>query len=512
MASHSRLFARIFQTSLPLMVACSTGHPPTGDTDFVTTGGSSGSAAKGGSSGSAMGGSAASATGGSASSGASGTGTGGSSGDTATGGSAGDTAATGGDTSLGGSSGASATGGDAGAAAMGGTAGSAASGAMGGTAGTDPGICQSLSVVPMKQVPTVEILVDDSSSMYEPENMPPTPWEMLYAALMDPTNGAIKPLQDQVRFGFASFRSPKNHPVAEDDPTCAEMQKVPFALSNFDAIDTVYAAVGKDARFPKGCGDTPNTQNCQQTSWDTPTDYAINVVASDLLAFTVPPAGKKYILFVTDGTPNTCEVGDPNCGQDLAIAAVQKAFTAGIGTYVIGVGDIIDEANTGNCDPQAGRCGSDHLQDIANAGTGQAVAPPPASFWYSQCAAKASGMMGGAGTPQSTYVATEAEAGTAKFYTAKDAAELKSALTGLLNNVISCTVDMDAIVVGDPSLGMVDVGGTPATYDDANGWKLEANSYSVTLQGTSCEAFKSGGMVNINFPCDPNGGPIAVHR
>lgn len=511
MPSHSRLFAYLLPTSLPLVMACSTGHPPTGDTDFVTTGGSSSSGAKGGSSGSATGGSAANATGGSANSGSSGTGTGGASGDTTTGGTAGGSSTTGGDTSVGGSSGASAAGGDAGMSAMGGTAGSAAAGATGGTGGTDPGICQSLSVVPMKQVPTVEILVDDSSSMYEPDNVHPNPWEMLYAALMDPTNGTVKPLQDQVRFGFASFREKKNTQVPEDDPSCAEMQTVPFALSNYDAINAVYSSVGKDARFPKGCGDTPNTANCQQQGWDTPTGHAINIAASDLQAFTDPPAGKKYILFVTDGTPNTCLIYDPNCGQDLAVSAVQKAFTAGINTFVIGVGNVVSESQ-GLCDPQAGRCGTDHLQDIANAGTGQPVAPPPASFWYQQCATAASGMMGGAGTPQSTYAATEAEGGKAKYYTATDAAELKDAIAGLLNNVISCTVDMDAIVVGDPSLGMVDVGGTPATYNDANGWKLEANSYSVTLQGTSCEAFKSGGMVNINFPCDPNGGPIAVHR
>jgi hypothetical protein len=71
---------------------------------------------------------------------------------------------------------------------------------------------------------------------------------------------------------------------------------------------------------------------------------------------------------------------------------------------------------------------------------------------------------------------------------------------------------MDAVVTGDPSLGQVTVSGTPEPFDDPNGWKLESNAFSVTLQGAACEAFKAGGTLNINFPCDPSGNPIAVHR
>jgi hypothetical protein len=503
MTSSTRLLTRAFLSSLPLIAACSTGKPP-GDDELMgasaTGGATSGTSGNGGSSATSMGGSGATAANG-GSVGA----MGGASGSAATGGAAA-TAATGGDGAMGGTSGSAASGGDAGSAAAGGTAGASAAAGMSGTAGTDPGICQELSVVPTRQVPTVEILVDDSSSMYEPDSLHPNPWEMLYAALMDPATGAIKPLADQVRFGFASFRSPKGISVPEDDDACAQIVTVPIALSNYDAIDTVYQSVGKDARMPQGCGDTPNTANCGQTQWDTPTGHSIAKVATDLAAYSADPPGKKYILFVTDGTPNTCLVGDPNCGQDIAIAAVQNAFTSGIGTFVIGVGDIINEM----CDAQAGRCGANHLQDIANAGVGQPVAPPPDSFWYQQCATKQSGT--NPGTPVATYAASDAAAGTATFYTATDAAELKTALAGLLNDVISCTVDMNAIVTGDPALGNVAVGGVPQTYADPNGWMLEANAYSVTLQGTACDAFKAGSTLNISFPCDPSGNPIAVHR
>lgn len=242
--------------------------------------------------------------------------------------------------------------------------------------------------------------------------------------------------------------------------------------------------------------------------WDTPTGHAITRVANELAAFTPDPPGRKYILLVTDGTPNTCRVFDPDCGQDLAIKAVQDAFALGIGTFVIGVGNIARGMST--CDPNAGRCGEDHLQDIANAGTGAPVAPPPQSYWYSQCATIQSGT--NPGTPQATYAASEAEAGNAPYFTATTAAELREALSGLLNDVISCTVEMDAIVTGNPALGEVTVDSNPVSYGDPNGWILETNRYSVTLQGAACRAFKDGAKVDIKFPCDPNGNPIAVRR
>jgi hypothetical protein len=90
---------------------------------------------------------------------------------------------------------------------------------------------------------------------------------------------------------------------------------------------------------------------------------------------------------------------------------------------------------------------------------------------------------------------------------------LVSTLTGLLANVISCTVEMDAVVTGDPALGMVSVGGNPVTYNDPNGWSLDmATRYSVTLTGAACDTFKGGAELHIAFPCDPSGNPIAVRR
>src|SRR5688500_9322260 len=63
----------------------------------------------------------------------------------------------------------------------------------GGTGGTP--ICNVLKIEPTPVVPTVLLLVDNSSSMFE--GMTPTPWNLLYSTLMA-ESGAIKSLQDKV--------------------------------------------------------------------------------------------------------------------------------------------------------------------------------------------------------------------------------------------------------------------------------------------------------------------------
>lgn len=403
----------------------------------------------------------------------------------------------------------------AGAGAMSGAGGSVVTGGAGGTTGGTAGaggsggaaVCQELAVVPTPQVPIVAIVVDNSSSMYKPRA---ELFDRLYDALMNPTTGAIKPLEEKVRFGFSAFRGKEYASVPEDDETCAEIVTAPYALANFDEIDAVYKAVGVDGIRPLGCGTTPNAAGCGEVGWETPTGHSLKRIATDLLEFPAdPPGSRKYMLFVTDGTPNTCMVPNPNCGQDLALKSIQDAHAAGIGTFVIGIGDIITE-NSG-CNATSMRCGEDHLQDLANAGAGQPVAPPPASYWYEQCAAQASGTNPGAA--QATYAPDAATAGTAQYYTATTADELRTALNGLLSDVISCTVEMDAIVSGNPALGTVTVGGTPVTYADPDGWSLDMTTrYNVTLEGNACATFKAGAELHISFPCDPSGNPIAVRR
>lgn len=369
------------------------------------------------------------------------------------------------------------TGTGTGATGAGASTGASASGNSGGTvnlntrdASNMDESCNSLDIVPTKVTPTVLLLVDTSSSMFEPRT---SFWDPLYNALMDPA-GPVKKLQDQVRFGFTSYNS-VTQPV--NDPQCPKLTSVDFGLNNFDAINTSYAAVG--ATWAPG------------VKWETPTGESITKVTETLKAYMPTPLGPKYILLVTDGNPDTCAIRDPQCGEDSSIAATQAAFASGIGTFVIGIGDILTD-NAG-C---VGRCGKDHLQDVANAGAGLPVAANTDENGYQQCT----------GTPaarKAKYAAAGEAPGTAKFYTPSGQAELTSALTSLLNSVASCTFEMNALVTGDPSFGTVTVGTTNEAFGDPNGWKLEDNHYSVTLVGTACSLFQQGASaLSIKFPCE----------
>lgn len=394
----------------------------------------------------------------------------------------------------GGTAGASAASGAGGSVIAGAGGAGGATGGAGGAAGSaGAGICQELSVVPTPQVPTVMLVVDTSSSMWR--DTTPQAWPILETALMDATNGVVQALDDKIRFGFQSYKGSASY-----SDMCAEFVKVDPAFENLAAIETAYAGITYDTVSPP--------------KWDTPTHHAVDTATADLIAYMPDPPGPKYILLVTDGNPDTCEDYDPNCGHDKSIKAVQDAYLAGVGTFVLGVGDIVVNPNNG-C-PASARCGINHLQDIANAGVGAAVqAPigcadvtsPDCQFKYEQC---------NDNTLVSAYAETAPAVGTPYTVdtTAGDAPEtLVTTLTGLLANVISCTVEMDAVVTGDPALGTVSVGGSPVVYSDPNGWALDMTTrYTVTLQGAACETFKAGAELHIAFPCDPGGNPIAVRR
>jgi hypothetical protein len=502
MTGLQRRRVRAVLPSLSLLVlGCGAGKPINPDSlSYVggaggTIGGSSGNV--GGSSATGQGGSSANGQGGSSAF----------AGASAMGGASGSSATGGTDTGSGGSmAGMSASGGAGGMAASSGGGGMSSSAGgmspsagMSGTGNTDPGVCQQLSVVPMPQVPTVELLVDTSSSMFETT---PTAWSVLYTALMDPAKGAVNALQDKINFGFASYEGLMG--TSETDPACANMTTVAPSEHNFSAIDAVYSKIGSnyDLQHP-----TPQ-------KWETPTDYAIAYAANILTKYMPNPPGKKFILLVTDGNPNTCQKTDPQCGQDMAIKAAQDAYAQGIGLFILGVGDIVTDPANG-C-PTSARCGLEHLQDMANAGVGAAVQPAPTCDdpTSTDCQYKYSGC-----NPNNTLLATYTPGAPnvgkpfAVDTTASDAqTQLTAALTELLSDAINCTVDMDAQVTGDPSLGIVQVGGSPETYNDPNGWMLGAMGTSVTLQGTACTNFRSGQNLNITFPCDPSGNPIAVHR
>jgi hypothetical protein len=252
--------------------------------------------------------------------------------------------------------------------------------------------------------PTVLLLVDGSSSMFEAMNS-----DLAYEALMSPESGVVAEFETRVRFGFMAFHGTSTG-TSETDPTCAMLASSDFALDNHAAIDEVYAA--DLASYVLG------------TKWETPTGHTVGRAATALDAFSAEPPGRKYILLLTDGSPNTCVTFDPQCGQDVAIRAVQDAYALGIRTLVAGVGDFANDNL--NCDGYA-RCGLDYVQDIANAGVGALVAPQHEYFRNLSCAAPAGYML----------VADYGEpAGSAPFAAGTTADELAASLRELLERVV----------------------------------------------------------------------------
>lgn len=250
----------------------------------------------------------------------------------------------------------------------------------------------------VREPPTVLILVDGSSSMGEATATAPSPWAIVQGALLDGMDGALKPFADRIRFGFTTYRG-SNVSHAESDPACATLISVGFSVDNYDAIASTYESIS----FSAGA------------KWETPTGHAVRRATEQLLAD--PSTGKKYIVLLTDGEPSTCQVLDPSCGQDLVIAAVQAAYSQGIVTRTIGlVGD--GSVNTG-CEPTSGRCGLDHIQDVANAGSGQPVHAPPETYKYQACVTSGSGGL---------IAEYAVEGGSAPAPTADSAAELATLL------------------------------------------------------------------------------------
>ncbi len=196
------------------------------------------------------------------------------------------------------------------------------------------GDCGSVDVSFEPQIPTVLLMIDQSGSMSADFNGQPR-WNVVYDALMDSTNGVVKSLETQVRFGLALYTF--------DSGTCPNLVEVtPPSLNNHSAIDAVYSM--------------------QSPLSNTPTGDSISALTPALASFAEP--GPKLIILATDGDPDRCE--DPDAhdeeSKNEVIAAVTDAYSQDIQTVIIAVGDQVSD---------------NHQQDVANAGAGL---PPPTAY------------------------------------------------------------------------------------------------------------------------------------
>ena len=163
----------------------------------------------------------------------------------------------------------------------------------------------------------------------------------------------------------------------------------------------------------------------------------------------------KFILLATDGQPNCATANTLNTDDSAGTQqAVADALTAGIPTFVVGIG------NTG---------AAATLNQVAIAG----------------------------GRPQT--------GGTTSYYQVNDAAALSSALGTIVGQAASCSFNIGPAPVDTTTKGLGVFGdGAPIPMDPANGWSFkDASMTTIVLNGTICDQVMTGTVhdVSVAFVC-----------
>lgn len=307
------------------------------------------------------------------------------------------------------------------------------------TTGGQGGSCGAVEVNFEPQTPTVVLLIDQSGSMTSGFNNQGSRWDVVYDALMDPTNGVVKQLEGQVRFGLALY-------TYSSGPTCPQLVEVtPPALDNHGTIDTTYSP------------ETPAA--------NTPTGDSITAITPALANFAEP--GPKLIILATDGEPDRCEDpdGHDQTSRDEATDAAAAAHAQGIETVIIAVGNQVSQQ---------------HQQDMANAGSGRVV-PAPANCDPinnpSQCAP--------------TYEPTSKQALIDAF---------NDIINGQRSCVFSLDGE---VIPGKECDGTVIVNGAVLGCNDADGWQLNSSTEIEFLGTACDAILNDPNvMVSVEFPCD----------
>ena len=168
----------------------------------------------------------------------------------------------------------------------------------------------------------------------------------------------------------------------------------------------------------------------------------------------------NFVLLLTDGMP-TCPTGD---GEDateadaqLALDAVTHLKTAGIETFVIGLGEDLNASNPGL------------LNDMAVAG----------------------------GRPQD---------GDIKYYQANSLAQLQTVMSNIGGMVLGCTMSLNPAPDFPAYLWVFfDDETIPRDPDHVNGWDYDLDHNQITFYGPACDKLRSGQVENLDvvMGCKP---------
>lgn len=343
--------------------------------------------------------------------------------------------------------------------------------------------CQALEVSFTPQDPTVFILVDRSTSMWD---------NMFWDPLRDGVLEVVERVHQDVRLGFATF-------TGYQDTCPLDLEDVGIIdKNNLAAIDAFYTPIMHPG-----------------AATETPTPAALIKAQELLKADNLSSPGPKYILLVTDGNPDYCDSGATECRADVTVRILQDLKADAevpIHTFVVALPDpAIDQQ---------------WLTAFANAGAGQPVsAPRETEFCDDILPATAAVLpeLDPTTWPQGTYGAAM---GPETPYNVDPAQQeqLVSEITGLLAGVKSCVFDLTnaageeviSVVEGKEGDGTVFIKtttnsdpGEALAYDGTgvNGWKvnrIEGAADQIELVGAACELLRSPETTGIEFgfPCE----------
>ncbi|MBN2340699.1 MAG: VWA domain-containing protein [Deltaproteobacteria bacterium] len=299
--------------------------------------------------------------------------------------------------------------------------------------------CANLDLFLERQPTTIMLVIDHSASMDLQMGDNDTRWSVMVSVLMgttaSPESGLVWSLESQVNFGMVLFTAKRNQPE-----TCPMLQTVSPALNNGGTIASIFKA---DDETYKGASPVPE-----------------GIRAATQLLTEMGGLGKKVILLATDGAPQTCDtlaVVDDPFGREESISAVQDAYSSGISTFVVGLGD---------------ETTFDHLQQVANAGVGL--------------------------TPDGSE--------DAMFHQGLTENSLVDAITQIITTESrSCVYELDGkgITEGEESQGTVSIDGEALELNNSDyGWRLKSTS-EIELLGGACDMIQVGGHhIEADFPCE----------
>jgi hypothetical protein len=288
--------------------------------------------------------------------------------------------------------------------------------------GTDPN-CPAVAFTAKPTTPSILLLLDKSGSMGRDKIDGVLRWDAVRNALVDPASGVVSQLAPKAFFGALIYDT--------GGGTCPRLQAVPRALNNAAVIRAAMAGVPNDKA-------------------STPTAKSIDAAVASFATMAPPTGSPPIILLATDGIPYKC-VGNQVDDKVGTVDAAKAAFAAGIRLIPLSVGNDV---------------GDQHLQDVANAGSGVLPGQP-----------------------------------NAPLYKANTVAALKAAFDSIIGGVVSCDLTVNGSIDQTQAAGGdVRLNGRSLTFN--TDWQL-IGDHTIRLLGAACTELKTAAnpVVNGTFPC-----------